>query len=66
MNSNLNNIHILLVEDSLSDQFLMKEILEKTTFPISNLIITESLASATNILSKNKIDLVFLVKSMIK
>ncbi|WP_291725798.1 sensor histidine kinase [Bernardetia sp.] len=64
MNSNLNNIHILLVEDSLSDQFLMQEILEKTTFPISNLTITESLASATNILSKNKIDLVFLDLSL--
>lgn len=64
MNSNLNKIHILLVEDNIADQFLMREILEKTTFSVENLIVAQSLTDALEELNTKKIDVVFLDLSL--
>lgn len=64
MNAILNKIHILLIEDNMADQFLMQEILEKTTFPIKNLITAGTLAEGVKQLNTNKVDIVFLDLSL--
>ncbi|WP_375561922.1 ATP-binding protein [Bernardetia sp. OM2101] len=64
MNPTLNKIHILLIEDNKADQFLMQEILEKTTFPVKNLTTADTLASGLEELKTKKIDLVFLDLSL--
>ncbi|WP_338762597.1 ATP-binding protein [Bernardetia sp. ABR2-2B] len=64
MNPTLNTIHILLIEDSIADQFLMQEILEKTSFPVKNLIIASSLANGLKELNTKNIDLIFLDLSL--
>ncbi len=64
MNLNLDTVHILLIEDSLADQFLIQEILEKTTFPVKNLITSGTLAQGLQELNTKQIDLVFLDLSL--
>ncbi|WP_338814396.1 ATP-binding protein [Bernardetia sp. Wsw4-3y2] len=64
MNRTLNRIHILLIEDNIADQFLMQEILEKTTFPVKNLITAGTLTEGLKELNTKKIDLVFLDLSL--
>ncbi len=64
MNATLNKIHILLIEDNMADQFLMQEILEKTTFPIKNLIIAGTLAEGRQELNTKKVNIVFLDLSL--
>ncbi|WP_338790298.1 ATP-binding protein [Bernardetia sp. MNP-M8] len=64
MNRTLNRIHILLIEDNIADQFLMQEILEKTTFPVKNLITAGTLTEGLKELNTKKVDLVFLDLSL--
>lgn len=64
MNQTLNKLHILLIEDNPADQFLMQELLEKTTFPVKNLITTSTLAEGLKQLNTKKIDLVFVDLSL--